>query len=88
MCNGPKITAIYNLPLNLFRLVWREGPIGQPSYQFSPFNLLNIENKTCTLQLLYRFTNFCNTVIKLYLVDPKIIEDTQLENNKTKLPLP
>jgi len=28
MRNGPKITAIYNLPLNSPILVWREGPIG------------------------------------------------------------
>ena len=28
MRNGPKITAIYNLLLNLPVLVWREGPIG------------------------------------------------------------
>jgi len=28
MRNGPKITAIYDLPLNLPVLVWREGPIG------------------------------------------------------------
>jgi len=28
MRNGPKITAIYNLPLNLPVLVWREGPTG------------------------------------------------------------
>ena len=26
--NRPKITVIYNLPLNLPILVWREGPIG------------------------------------------------------------
>src|SRR5271156_6774352 len=32
MCNRPKTTAIYNLPLNSPVLVWREGPIGQPSY--------------------------------------------------------
>jgi hypothetical protein len=30
--NRPKITAIYNLPLNSPILVWREGPIGQSSY--------------------------------------------------------
>jgi hypothetical protein len=30
--NRPKITVIYNLPLNLPILVWREGPIGQPGY--------------------------------------------------------
>ena len=28
MRNGFKITVIYNLPLNLPVLVWREGPIG------------------------------------------------------------
>jgi len=28
MRNGPKTTAIYNLPLNSPILVWREGPIG------------------------------------------------------------
>ena len=30
--NGPKTTAIYNLPLNSPVLVYREGPTGQPSY--------------------------------------------------------
>ena len=28
MCNRPKTTIIYNLPLNSPVLVWREGPIG------------------------------------------------------------
>jgi len=28
MRNGPKTTVIYDLPLNLPVLVWREGPIG------------------------------------------------------------
>ena len=32
MCNGPKTTAIHNLPLNLPVLIWREGPTGQPGY--------------------------------------------------------
>src|SRR6266700_5366433 len=32
MRNGPKITAIYDLPFNLPVLVWREGPTGQPGY--------------------------------------------------------
>jgi len=49
MRNGPKTTAIYNLPLNLPILVWREGPIGQPGYWSSPHNLLSIENKTYTI---------------------------------------
>ena len=30
--NRPKTTTIYNLPLNLPILVWREGPIGQLNY--------------------------------------------------------
>ena len=49
MRNRPKITAIYNLPLNLPVLVWREGPIGQPGYWSGPFNLFSIENKTYTI---------------------------------------
>ena len=75
MCNGPKITAIYNLLLNLPVLVWREGPIGQPGYWSGPFNLLSIKNKNYIIQLPYRLTNFCSMVVKLYLVDPKITED-------------
>ena len=47
--NGPKTTAIYNLLLNLPVLVWREGLTGQPSYWSGPYNLLSIENKTCTI---------------------------------------
>ena len=86
MRNGPKTTVIYNLPLNLSVLVWREEPIGQFSYWFGLYNLLSIKNKTCTIQLLYRPTNFCSTIVKLYLVDPKIIEDIQLGDNKNKLP--
>jgi len=76
MRNGPKTTVIYKLPLNLPVLVWREGPIGQPSYWSGPHNLLSIKNKTYTIQLPYRPTNFRSIVVKLYLVDPEIIEDT------------
>jgi len=86
MRNGPKITAIYNLLLNLPVLVWREGPIGQPGYWSGLYNLLSTKNKTYTIQLPYRPTNFRSIVVKLYLVDPKIIEDTQLEDNKSELP--
>jgi hypothetical protein len=86
MRNRSKTTTIYNLLLNLPVLVWREGPIGQPGYWSSLYNLLSTKNKTCTIQLSYRPTNFRSTVVKLYLVDPKIIEDTQLEDNKSELP--
>jgi hypothetical protein len=88
MCNRPKTTAIYNLPLNSPILVWREGPIGQPSYWSSPYNLLSIKNETYTIQLPHRFTNFCSMVMKPYLVDPEITEDTQPEDNKSELPQP
>jgi len=88
MRNGPKTTAIYNLPLNLPVLVWREGPIGQPGYWSGLYNLLSIKNETCTIQLPYRPTNFRSIVVKPYLVDPEIIEDTQLEDNESELPLP
>jgi hypothetical protein len=47
--NRPKTTAIHDLPLNSPILVWREGPIGQPSYWFSPYNLLSIKNETYTI---------------------------------------
>jgi len=73
--NRPKTTIIYNLPLNSPVLVWREEPIGQPGYWSSPHNLLSIKNKTCTIQLPYRPTNFRSMVVKPYLVDPKITED-------------
>ena len=49
MRNGPKTTAIYDLPLNLPILVWREGPIGQPGHWSGPFNLLSIKNETYTI---------------------------------------
>src|SRR6266702_1698326 len=39
MRNGPKTTAIHNLPLNSPILVWREGPTGQPGYWSGPYNL-------------------------------------------------
>jgi hypothetical protein len=74
--NGSKTTAIHNLLLNSPVLVWREGPTGQPSYWSSLYNLLSIKNKTYTIQLPYGPTNFRSTVVKPYLVDPKIIEDT------------
>jgi hypothetical protein len=47
--NRSKTTAIYNLPLNSPILVWREGPIGQPGYWSSPYNLFSIKNETCTI---------------------------------------
>ena len=85
MHNRLKITVIHDLLLNLPVLVWREGPIGQFSYWSSLYNLFSIENKTYTIQLPYRLINFHSMVIKLYLVDPKITKDTQLEDNKSKL---
>ena len=88
MRNRPKTTVIYNLPLNLPVLVWREGPTGQFGYWSSLYNLLSIKNETCTIQLPYRPTNFCSMVVKPYLIDPEIIEDTQLEDNKSELLLP
>ena len=86
MRNRPKITVIHDLPLNSPVLVWREGPIGQPDYWSGPYNLLSIKNETCTIQLPHRPTNFRSIVVKPYLVDPEITEDTQLEDNKNKLP--
>ena len=85
ICNGPKTTAIHNLPLNSPILVWREGLTGQPSYWSGPYNLLSTENETCTIQLPHRPTNFHSTVVKLYLVDFKITKDMQLEDNKSEL---
>jgi hypothetical protein len=37
MRNGPKTTAIHDLPLNSPVLVWREGPTGQPGYWSGPY---------------------------------------------------
>ena len=88
MCNSPKTTAIYDLPLNSPILIWREGPTGQPGYWSGLYNLLSIENETCTIQLPHRPTNFHSTVVKPYLVNLKITEDTQSEDNKGKPPLP
>ena len=88
MHNRPKTTAIHGLPLNSPILVWREGPTGQPGYWSNPYNLLSIENKTYTIQLPHGPTNFCSMVVKPYLVDPKITEDMQPEDNKNELPLP
>jgi hypothetical protein len=87
MRNRPKTTVIYNLLLNSPVLVWREGFIGQPGYWFSLYNLLSIKNETYTIQLPYRPTNFCSTVVKPYLIDPEITKDMQLEDNKSKLSL-
>ena len=86
MCNKPKTTIIYNLPLNSPILVQREKPTGQSSYWSSPYNLLSTENETYIIQLPYGPTNFYNIVMKPYLADSKIIEDTQLKDNKNKLP--
>ena len=74
--NGPKITAIYNLPLNSPVLVWREGLTGQPGYWSGPYNLLSIKNKNYIIQLPYRLINFHSIVIKPYFIDPKITKDT------------
>jgi hypothetical protein len=88
MRNGPKTTAIHNLPLNSPVLVWREGPTGQPGYWSGPYNLLSIENETCTIQLPHGPTNFRSTVVKPYLVDPEITEDTQPEDDESEPPPP
>jgi hypothetical protein len=49
MRNGPRTTAIHDLPLSSPVLVWREGPTGQPGHWSGLFNLLSINNKTCTV---------------------------------------
>src|SRR6266700_227614 len=47
MHNGPKTTAIHDLPLNSPVLVWREGSTGQPGYWSGLYNLLSTKNETC-----------------------------------------
>jgi len=82
------MTAIYNLPLNSLVLIWRKGPISQFGYWSGPYSLLSIENKTYIVQFPHRPTNFCSMVVKPYLIDPKIIEDMQPEDDKSELLLP
>ena len=77
MRNDYSTTAIHNLLLNSLVLVWREGNTGQPGYWTGPYNLLNVEGETCTVNLPSGPTKFRSTVVKLYLTDP---EHTQAED--------
>ena len=82
MRNGPKTTAIHDLPLNSPVLVWREGAIGQPGYWSGPYNMLSVDNETCVVQLPRGPTSFRSTVVKPYLIDPETTDtdtDTRYE---------
>jgi len=74
MCNGPSITTIYNLLLNSLILVWRENNIRQLRYWTGPYNLLNVKEEMCTVNLLSGPIKFYSIVVKPYLTDFKYIQ--------------
>jgi len=69
--NGPNTTALHDLPLNSQVLVWREGIATQPGHWAGPYNLLNIEGETCTINIRSGPTEFRSTSVKPYLTDPE-----------------
>ncbi|OXV06896.1 hypothetical protein Egran_05336 [Elaphomyces granulatus] len=83
--NGPNTTAVHDLPLNAQVLVWREGNTGQSRGWTGPYNLLNVDGETCTVNLPGGPTNFRSTVVKPYLTDPYSQEKELPENTETVL---
>ena len=58
MRNGPKMDVVYDLPLNLLVLVWREGNIGQVGHWDGLYKLLMAKGETYTVKLLSGPTPF------------------------------
>ncbi len=83
--NGPNTAAVHDLPLNAQVLVWREGNTGQSRGWTGPYNLLNVDGETCTVNLPGGPTNFRSTVVKPYLTDPYSQEKELPENTETVL---
>ena len=67
MRNGPKTNVVYDLPLNLPVLVWREGNTGQARHWDGLYNQFTVKGETYTVKLLSRPISFQFTVIKPYL---------------------
>lgn len=63
-------------------LVSCKGNVGCTDRWDGLFKLLGIINKTCKISLLFGLTNFRNTVIKFYLIEPK--DDNLNDALKTK----
>src|SRR6266571_2129409 len=76
---------IYNLPLNLDILIWREGNTGQSGRWIGPFKLLGIDGETCKVQLPRGPTDFRTTMVKLYLQpEPEEPNEEELTKELTK----
>ena len=60
--NGPRTTAVQELPLNSSVLVWREGP---PGHWSGPHSLLAQDGETCTVDINGP-TKLRSTVVKPY----------------------
>ena len=76
--NGPSVTTIHDLPLNLDIFIWREGNIGQSGRWTGLFKLLGIDRKTYKVQLPRGLTDFKTITVKLYL-QPKPEESNKEE---------
>ena len=79
MWNGPRIDIIYNLPLNLPVLVWREGNIGQVRHWDRPYKLLMAKGETYIVKLLSRPIPFWSIVVKPYLRPESIKSDPEIK---------
>lgn len=67
--NGPVISPLHDLSLNLDVLVWQEGNARHTGKWIEPFKLLGIDNETCRVNLPSGPTEFRNTTVKPYLIE-------------------
>jgi len=80
MRNGPKVTAIHDLPLNSPVLVWREGNTGQSGHWSGPYTLVGIDGESCVIDLPHGHTIFRSTSVKPFLVLKDNIEGIELDS--------
>jgi hypothetical protein len=60
-------------------LIWREGKTGYAGKWTSPYKLLSIDRKTCTVTLPKGPTSFRTTIVKLY---QEPINENDIDNSK------
>ncbi|SLM40545.1 hypothetical protein SS1G_12712 [Lasallia pustulata] len=77
--NGPSVSILHDLPLNLDVLVWREGNAGRSGRWTGLFKLLGIDGETCKVELPSGPTDFRSTTVKPYLTEAKEEKSSQEE---------
>ena len=70
MRNGPRVDAVYDLPLNSEVLVWREGQTNKLGSWTGPYALLSINGEECVVSLPSGPTSFRSTAVKPFYKHP------------------